>query len=94
MTRRRILRRREREHGEGAGLTHFLGSRSRSQESKEKPPYPIGTPEYMAWVRSFRKEKRGGRKQKLRNIPKEELWELKLKGRDYDSIVNYLYRHY
>jgi len=94
MTRRRILRKREREHGQGAGLTHFLGSRSRSQESKEKPPYPVGTPEYMAWVRSFRKEKRGGRKQKLRDIPKEELWELKLKGRDYESIINYLYRHY
>jgi site-specific recombinase XerD len=97
MTRRRVLHRRERDkRSEGVGFTHSI---SRTIE----PPYERGTPEFaewlrtpegMEWVRSHRKEKKGGRRPKLSSVPKKELWELKLKKRTHESIINYLYRHY
>jgi len=97
MSRRRVLHPRERDRkSEGVGLTHSI---SRTIE----PPFQRGTPEFnqwlrtpegMEWVRSHRKEKKGGRKRKLASVPKKELWELKLKHRKHESIINYLYRHY
>lgn len=100
--RRRVIRRRETDRESGIGLTHQV-MRTTQTESPTEPPYPRGSPEFiewlrtpegMAWVRSHRKEKKGGRKPKLASVPKTELWRLKYEDRSYKDIIAYLKRNY